>query len=67
VAVAGAFVGTAHAARRALIDGSPGAVWAPGGVPRVVFVFSMINGKISELEVIADRAHIAELELVILD
>jgi RNA polymerase sigma-70 factor (ECF subfamily) len=67
VAAAGAFVGTAHAARRALIDGSPGAVWAPGGVPRVVFVFSMINGKISELEVIADRAHIAELELVILD
>src|SRR5262245_32345594 len=35
--VAGAFAGRARVARPALIDGVPGAVWAPGGRPRVAF------------------------------
>jgi RNA polymerase sigma-70 factor (ECF subfamily) len=63
-AVADAFCGRAQAARRALIDGSPGAVWAPGGVPRVVFSFAIADDKIVELEVLADPERIRELELV---
>jgi hypothetical protein len=31
------FSGRAQAADLALVNGSPGAVWAPGGRPRVVF------------------------------
>src|SRR5262249_46602795 len=38
-AVAEAFKGRAGGAQLALVDGVPGAVWAPGGKPRVVFVF----------------------------
>src|SRR5215212_4288010 len=39
--VAGTFSGRARAARFALVDGAPGAVWAPGGRPRVVFGFKV--------------------------
>src|SRR5207244_5147805 len=34
LAVAGTFSGRARAAQLALVDGAPGAVWAPGGRPR---------------------------------
>jgi hypothetical protein len=39
-AVANTFAGRARVAKLALIDGSAGAVWAPGGRPRVVFRFT---------------------------
>jgi len=40
-AVAGTFAGRAHAARLALIDGHPGAMWNVGGQPRGVFRFTI--------------------------
>src|SRR5580700_6193378 len=40
-AVAGFFAGRAEAARLALVDGVPAAVWAPGGRPRAVFTFTI--------------------------
>jgi RNA polymerase sigma factor (sigma-70 family) len=62
--VARTFLGGAAAAQPALVDGSPGAVWAPGGNPRGVFVFTCRDGKIVELEVIADPRRIRALDLV---
>jgi RNA polymerase sigma factor (sigma-70 family) len=65
-AVAGVFSGRAQAAEAALIDGAAGAVWAPGGVPRVAFIFKTAGGKIVEMEIVSEPAEFAELEVVIL-
>ena len=62
--MADTFCGRAAAARPALIDGAAGAVWAPGGKPRVVFAFTITSGKIAAIELIADPEHIARLEVV---
>jgi RNA polymerase sigma factor (sigma-70 family) len=65
-AVAEAFRGRARAAQQALVDGAAAAVWAPGGDPRAVFGFVIANGKIVEMEVVADPARIADLDVRIL-
>jgi RNA polymerase sigma factor (sigma-70 family) len=65
-AVAGMFSGRAQAAQSALVDGSAGAVWAPGGRPRVVFGFTVTGGKIVAIDIMADAARLDELDLVIL-
>ncbi len=65
-AVAEQFAGQAQAAQLALIDGVPGAVWAPGGTPRVVFGFTIRNGKVVEIELAADTERLSRLEIEIL-
>ena len=65
-AVARAFSGRAKAARPALIDGAVGAVWAPGGQVRTVFAFSLIAGKVAEIEMLADPEGIQLLDIQIL-
>jgi len=62
-AVAETFRGRARAAQQALVDGAAAAVWAPGGNPRAVFNFVIAGGKIVEMEVIAEPARIAELDV----
>jgi len=64
-AVAQTFVGRAKAARVALIDGLPGAVWAPGGVPKVLFGFTFAEGKIVAIELIADAERIGGMDVEI--
>jgi len=64
-AVAQTFVGRAKAARVALIDGLPGAVWAPGGVPKVLFGFTFAEGKIVAIELIADEERIGGMDVEI--
>jgi RNA polymerase sigma-70 factor (ECF subfamily) len=64
--VARAFAGRARTARRALIDGDPGAVWAPDGRPQAVFAFTIVDGRIVALELIADPAHLARLDITLL-
>ena len=66
-AVAEAFAGRARAARLALIDGRPGAVWAPGGQPRVVFAFTVHRDKITAIDMIADPGRVREFDLVVGD
>jgi RNA polymerase sigma-70 factor (ECF subfamily) len=66
-AVAHNFKGRARAAQQALVNGAAGAVWAPGGRPRVVFGFTIRDGKIIEIELFADPARIGQLDLVITD
>jgi RNA polymerase sigma-70 factor (ECF subfamily) len=67
VAVANTFKGRAQAARLALVDGSAGAVWSPGGQPRVVFEFTVANGKIVALALRGNPAHLAAVDLVVLE
>ncbi|MGH3153341.1 MAG: sigma-70 family RNA polymerase sigma factor, partial [Streptosporangiaceae bacterium] len=64
LAVAGTFSGRAEAARPALIDGAPGLIWAQGGTIRVVFDFTIMNGKIVAIEMTGDHGRISELEVV---
>jgi RNA polymerase sigma factor (sigma-70 family) len=65
-AVAEQFAGGAQAAQLALIDGVPGAVWAPRGTPRVVFGFTIRNGKVVEIELAADPERLSRLKIEIL-
>jgi RNA polymerase sigma factor (sigma-70 family) len=53
-AVAETFSGRARFARPALVDGAAGAVWAPGGRPRVVFAFTIAGGRITGIDLVAD-------------
>jgi RNA polymerase sigma-70 factor (ECF subfamily) len=61
-----ALAGRATAAKVALIDGAPGAVWAPGGRPRAVFAFRVIGNTIVEIEVVTDPAVVAALHVQVL-
>jgi RNA polymerase sigma-70 factor, ECF subfamily len=65
--VARVFLGSAQAARPALVDGTPGAAWAPGGHPRAIWAFKVEQGRIVEVQVIADPKKIARLEVLLLD
>ena len=64
--VAGTFAGRARAARMALIDGTVGATWAPGGEPRSVFFMWIQHGKIIEVNLVADPEHIGQLDIELL-
>jgi RNA polymerase sigma factor (sigma-70 family) len=64
-AVAGTFSGRAQAAQMALVNGDPGLVWATGGQPRVAFVFTVAEGKVTEIEMVADSKRLEEMELTI--
>ena len=66
-AVAGTFAGRARFARPALVEGAVGAVWAPGERPRVVFTFTVRDGRVAEIRLMADPERLAELDLAPLD
>jgi RNA polymerase sigma-70 factor, ECF subfamily len=65
-AVAQTFLGRAQAARRAVVGGEAGVTWAPGGRPRVVFSFTIANGRIVAIDLQGDEGRIAQLAVVIL-
>jgi RNA polymerase sigma factor (sigma-70 family) len=65
-AVAQTYVGRARAARLALIDGRFGAVWAPQGTPRSALVMTVDDGRIVAIDVVAEPAELAELDIAIL-
>ncbi|WP_030156963.1 sigma-70 family RNA polymerase sigma factor [Glycomyces sp. NRRL B-16210] len=62
-AVAELFNGKAAAAVPVLIDGSAGAMWAPGGKPRSVLAFTIAEGRIAGIAITNDPETIATLEL----
>jgi RNA polymerase sigma-70 factor (ECF subfamily) len=66
-AVADTFSGRARAAQPALVNGTAGAVWAPGGTPRVVFGFTITRGKIVAIDILADPERLRHIDLAILD
>ncbi|MFC6020240.1 sigma-70 family RNA polymerase sigma factor [Plantactinospora solaniradicis] len=61
--VADAFSGQARAARPVLVDGAAGAVWAPGGRPRVVITFAITDGRIVAIDLVAEPEHLGRLDL----
>jgi RNA polymerase sigma-70 factor (ECF subfamily) len=61
--VANIFRGRARVAQLALVDGDSGLVFAPGGQLRVVVEFVLENGRIVEINMIADAERIAALDL----
>jgi RNA polymerase sigma-70 factor (ECF subfamily) len=63
--VAATFSGRARVAQLALVDGRPGAVWAHGGQPRVVFDFAIRDGKVVSIDLIADPERLAQLDLTL--
>jgi RNA polymerase sigma-70 factor (ECF subfamily) len=66
-AVTDTFSGRARAAQPALVNGAVGAVWAPGGRPRVVFGFTITRGKIVGIDLLADPERLRQLDLAVLD
>ncbi len=55
-AVAQTFVGRARAAQAALIDGQPGAVWMHEREVRVAFRFTIVDGRITAVDLVGDPA-----------
>ena len=64
--VAARFSGGAKAARTALLDGFAGLVWAQGGAPKVAFDFTVVAGKVTRIEMIADDDVLGEIHIEIL-
>ena len=64
-AVAGVFSGRALGAQPALVDGTVGVVWAPGGRPRVVWDMTIAHGRIVRIDMLAAADSLEELDLVI--
>jgi RNA polymerase sigma-70 factor, ECF subfamily len=62
-AVAGTFSGRARVAKPALVKGTPGAVWALGGKPRVLFHFTIERERIVAIELLADPDRLQDLQL----
>ena len=65
--VARVFLGSAQVARPVLVDGTSGAAWAPGGHPRAIWAFKVQQGRIVEVQFIADPKTIARLDVLLLD
>jgi RNA polymerase sigma-70 factor, ECF subfamily len=65
-AVADTFSGRARAARPALVEGAPGLVWMRHGRAQMVFGFTIANGKVVRIDLIADPERISELDLTVL-
>lgn len=61
--IAGVFAGRAQTAEVALIDGLRGLIWAPGGRPRVVWQFEIVDGRVVQIFAISDRERITQLAL----
>ena len=66
-AVAEQFDGAAQAAQVSLIDGEPGAVWVANGRPVVAFGFTVRDGKVTEIELMADAERLSRLTVEILE
>jgi RNA polymerase sigma factor (sigma-70 family) len=66
-AVAGTFSGRALAAQPALIDGGVGIVWAVGGRVKVAWDFTIRDGKVVHIDMLAASDTLADLDLTILE
>jgi RNA polymerase sigma factor (sigma-70 family) len=59
----GGFGRLARFARPALVNGAAGVVVAPGGRPVAVMAFTIRDGKIAEIDILADPARLRRLDL----
>ncbi|MEV4622972.1 sigma-70 family RNA polymerase sigma factor [Asanoa sp. NPDC049573] len=65
-AVASIFAGRAQAARPALVNGVPAAVYSYRGLPKAVFSFTINAGKITSITIEADEDRVRDLDIVFL-
>jgi RNA polymerase sigma-70 factor (ECF subfamily) len=65
-AVLNTFLGRAVGAQPAIINGVAGAAWAPGGNIRVLFSFTVVDGKVSAIDLLADRERLDQLDVELL-
>ena len=65
-AVLNTFLGRAVGAQPAFIDGVAGAAWAPGGQIRAVLSFTVANGKVTAIDLVADRERLDQLDVELL-
>jgi RNA polymerase sigma-70 factor (ECF subfamily) len=65
--VAATFKGRAQAAKPALVDGEIGIAVAFGGHLRIVLVLTMTDGKIAEINAIADPERLGQFDVTALD
>ncbi len=66
--VLSAFLGKAQDARTALLDGTVGAVWAPSGGPlRGALHFTISDGRVTAIDVVADPERLGRLDVTLLD
>jgi RNA polymerase sigma factor (sigma-70 family) len=63
MAVAEAFSKRSRGAQPVLVNGVPGLMWAPGGKPKVVFHFTIAEGKIVGIDLMGDAEGIGGLVL----
>jgi Sigma-70, region 4 len=61
-----AFSRFAQLARPALVNGAAGVVAAPGGEPFAVLGFTIVRGKIVEVDILTDPTRLAHLDLAVL-
>ncbi len=61
--VAARFSGGAKAARIAFLDGLAGLVWAQGGTAKVAFDFTVVAGRVTRIEMIADHDVLEEIDM----
>jgi RNA polymerase sigma-70 factor (ECF subfamily) len=66
-AAATTFSGRAQAARLALVNGVPGAVWMHSGKLRVAFTFAVVSGRITAIDLHADPEFLSSAEVEILE
>ncbi|CAM5498719.1 sigma factor-like helix-turn-helix DNA-binding protein [Streptomyces narbonensis] len=59
--VALALAGPIREARQALVDGAAGLVLTRGGRPDTVFAFTVLEGRITSVDVLADEGHLGRL------
>jgi RNA polymerase sigma-70 factor (ECF subfamily) len=57
----------ARLARPALVNGAAGLVVAPGGEPFAVMGFTIVRGKIVEIDILTDPTRLAQLDLEVID
>jgi RNA polymerase sigma-70 factor (ECF subfamily) len=62
-----AFSQVAHFSRPALVNGTPGLVTAPGGELVSIMGFTITDDRIVEIDILADAARLARLDLMVLD
>jgi RNA polymerase sigma-70 factor (ECF subfamily) len=62
-AVAGMFSGRAQGARPASVDGGAGLAWIVAGIPKVVWEFAVVDGKVTAIEMLAAPETLEGLDL----
>nr|MBA2247244.1 sigma-70 family RNA polymerase sigma factor [Chloroflexia bacterium] len=65
-AVLNTFLGRAVGAQPAIIDGVAGAAWAPGGQIRAAIIFTVVDTRVTAIDLVADRERLDQLDVELL-